>query len=403
MKTSKPTRGFKALVAAFATAVLAIGSAAPVAAEIKPPEYPERASIMDKQLSKCFRPLTGAGADLLPQHIQMIKEVQQDSAFVGTMFGEASKLDIIYCTSLSGVAPFAGAVYYSSYGVVGVGDMNSRPEKKTALVHETMHGLQKRHSMQDFKLGVDVGYWLKTHLYGEAAAMTLEIIGAFEQKKAGDPEAWNQLFEDGGLSEVMPEIPGIFLSAYSGAKGEGHNDIRAIEKAGAVAWNHIMQNKEWLDFYVDQNLQHFIVLHDHYKSKEKVGRVTSAEALPDKARLSGHINAQMNYTRDVLPTSAEAILEGNQKLQWAFQAVKLWQYRDIRGMDHPETLRLEKRGIIEKNPYIKLNIREAMLRKKVNGHDLTEVLDDMLSELDGLVVKASSGQQPSQAPAKVTP
>lgn len=373
------------LAAVFTAAALTFGDVTPLAAQTRPPViYPDREKVMAEYLSNCYRPNLKSEKAPPPHYadmIDMIKELQKGSNFASALFGESVSLDLIYCSSVGGIAPFSGAAYYGEYGVVGIGAMNPRENKKKSLLHETMHGLQKRYNLMDYNPAHDLGYWLKNKLYGESAALTVEIITAFEQRKNGDDSYWQELTSEQEEYAGMQEVFSAFEAAYSGSRGEGKSDTAALEKAGSVAWNQIQQNPEWVEFYADHALYHYIRLHDYYQAGKKTKSITPPESLPDLANISGRINDQINFTRDALPRTLEDVLSTNPKIFNAYQVANLWQYREIYGAKHQEARNREKNLLLADNPYMELDIRKAVARKQKNdGRKLTAILDEMLTE-----------------------
>ena len=368
MAGPEPTSRRLCMAAVFAVAVFG-GDCDVRAAQVV---YPDRDKVTD-YLAKCYRPQTGAGIENFGHYVDMMHELQKNSGFARTLFGEIARRDVIYCSSAGGIAPFSGGAWYGEYGVVGIGAMDIRDHKKTALLHESMHALQFRDDLAVFRPNLDVGYWMKGKLYGEAAGMTAEIIAAFEAWQKKDTAHWDYLLQ-GGTTFEMPGVMKAFEDAYATARREKKTHDRALEMAGAAAWNKVFLNGQWLDFYTDHALYSFVRLHDYYKAPEKT---KSIRVYRDKAALSGRLNDHFNFTRDVAPLSIDGILPRGNALRPVFDLVRHWQYSQIYGAEAPEVRDQEKAMTRAGNPYLGLDVREAVRRKQDKGGTLAGHLDQM--------------------------
>ena len=368
-------RGLAAGLAAMALvmgggSVLADGTHArpPEASRIKKerPAYGGRENTLDVLEENCFFPDTAAHDKKRRNHapidlMTVFNKMQKDSRTGQALARGATARDLAYCE----VAPFdkgAGAVYYPDIGTVKI-DWSADPAyNRKVYAHETLHGIQDGRKILDSKSNWSQETWIRATLYEEAAAKVVEIMVGFEQKQKGDDEVWKEI-KSAYESMVFtgPKTNDAFLAAWLEAKLDNKSDKDALEAAGAAAWGTVFERQSWREFYITGTMGHTL----GEMNKGVFDRVSFAGSGKDdvlRARASGNIGPDLNFTRGVVPPARDALFRDLPELKQAFEALELERTERAYGRKSKTARDLRQRLEADKNAYLGIDW------KKVHAH-----------------------------------
>lgn len=220
--------------------------------------------------------------------------------------------------------------------------------KFTAL-HELFHsvqednGLSKRnyaHSVYDLQMG---------NMAIEAAARVTPRLHEFETYLAGNENNFLNDRSDKGLDRAINRT-------YHDAIEQGQTHTRALEMAGAAAWDAVFDMQWWLDSYNSSAIRKFVA----YYQMNRLERLSGEGYTVENAQMSGQFDENFNFTRDVnsLP-SIDRRIGSNQDYRQIFQFLMVEQLKETSGSNSQDYKNALAQAQADNNPYLGVNLDDV--------------------------------------------
>ncbi|MDP2205466.1 MAG: hypothetical protein Q8K65_04100 [Alphaproteobacteria bacterium] len=279
----------------------------------------------------------------------------------------AAKENIQFC-NIQHLPAGMGAQYVPTLGaVLAPGTMNAEP-MILRIAHEILHAAQDKNDLLNYHYDWDIHSRLARNLSIEAAALSFELLVAFEMKQQGDPKLWDHMrtryaqqssYGDARLYTLAEET-------WAQSKAVGKADDAALRDVGKALWTRMFDNAGWLDFYLNFELATYI-------------RDVTSGALDDQRNLrsggysqsktdnAGKIGSSESFTKDARVPTLEKLLSGNDKMRQAYAAVDLERHRRSLGADHPQTQALRRAALADSNPYLNVDFAAVLKQMQQNA------------------------------------
>jgi|GEM_PF-1253839 len=303
-----------------------------------------------------------------------------------------------------------GAQYVPSLVAVLAPPDGEKLQLRQTIAHEILHGAQDKHGLLNYQYTWDIESRLTRNLSIEAAALSMEILIAFEAKQMGNPAHWDHMQKRYGPQSVYGD-PAVYKSAdetWAKAKAEGKDDAAALRAVGGVIWNKMFDNRAWLDFYLNFELQTYLrdITNGALDNQTEIHGKAYAQALTDKAGKTGSDNS---FTEGARVPALDKLLEGNTAMRQAYAAADLERHRRSLGADHPKTQALKRAAEADNNPYIALDLAKIVEKSRAhtfadeNGKRKFSFLHEYMDAAAGRPRVQTATSAPSIAPAAHPP
>jgi hypothetical protein len=279
----------------------------------------------------------------------------------------AAKENIQFC-NIQHLPAGMGAQYVPTLdAVLAPGTMNAEP-MILRIAHEILHAAQHKNDLLSYHYDWDIHSRLARNLSIEAAALTFELLVAFEMKQQGDPKLWDHMrtryaqqssYGDARLYTLADET-------WATAKAAGKADDAALRDVGKALWARMFDNPAWLDIYLNFELATYI-------------RDVTTGALDDQRTLrsgaysqhktdsAGKIGSGESFTEGGRVPTLEKLLSGNNKMRQAYAAVDLERHRRSLGDNHAQTQALRRAVLSDNNPYLGVDLAAVLGQMQQNA------------------------------------
>lgn len=317
----------------------------------------ERMQVYMDQL--CFR----SGDDTAPHQNNIkvaLEKLQELPAMGAPLVRYAADNNIQFC-SLPDMPAGVGAQYDPRLKAVMSANADSPETMILRIAHEIFHARQDGVDLLNYYYSWDIDSRAARNLTIEAAAVTGELLLAFEAKQNGDPAIWNHIrerFSDGVYADAM--IYDRIESSFAHVKTLGGTDMEAYAFAGRAAFERVFEIESWRDFYLNFELMSYV--RDITSGKlDDARRMTSNGFSSEKAALSGRIGAgDVSFTAGARRPGLNSLLAQNEKMKWAYEATELERYRRVYGAHAAQTQHHRAAYIRGGNPYLGLDLAAVL-------------------------------------------
>lgn len=261
-----------------------------------------------------------------------------------------------------------GAQYVPTLGAVLAPGERNENIMVLHLAHELLHAAQDKNDLLVYQYDWDIHSRLSRNLSIEAAAITFELLVAFEAKQAGDDTLWKYLssrfatqsaYGDAGLYTLADE-------QWKLSKDAGKDDKTALGDVGRALWTRMFDNQGWLQFYLNFELASY--MRDITSGAlDKQASIRESGYSQLKTDAAGKIGDAPSFTQGGRVPPLEKLLSGNDKIRQAYAAVDLERHRRSLGEDHPVTKELRQRALADANPYLNLDFGGILKKMRENA------------------------------------
>lgn len=260
-----------------------------------------------------------------------------------------------------------GAQYVPSLGAVLAPVETDKISLRQTIAHEILHAAQDKSELLSYEHNWDIESRVTRNLSIEAAALSIEVLIAFEARLQGDNTHWDYLQKRAGTQSAYGDGGAYILAdeTWAKAKAAGKNDADAIRDVGAALWNRAFENRPWLDFYLNFELQAYLRdittgALDDQKEIRTGGYVQS------RIDAAGKIGTGESFTKGAALPPLEKLLAGNTAIRQAYAAADLERHRRSLGAEHPATVALRRAAEADGNPYLGVNLAHIMERSRAH-------------------------------------
>lgn len=310
----------------------------------------------------CFT-ANGAGAE--HQKIKTaLQELQKMPLLGAPLVAYAVASDVQFC-SLPDMTAGVGAQYVPGIHAIMSGDADSPELMLLRIAHEIFHARQDANDLLNYYYSWDIDSRVARNMTIEAAAVTAELLIAFEAKQNGNPGIWEhikQRYADGVYADAA--IYDRIESSFERAKAAGLSDIDAYSFAGRAAFERVFDIDGWRNYYLNFELQNY--LSDITAGAlDKADRFTTNGFPPQKANKAGMIGrGNDSFTAAARRPPLASLLSHNERMRWAYEAAELERYRRVFGKDAPQTTARAAQYAAGGNPYLTLDLAEILKQSR---------------------------------------
>ncbi len=308
----------------------------------------------------CIKPVNSLDWGL---HFQDMWTVYPDVAGL-TLLGrplaqQALALNVTYCDLPIFPAGFGGQ-YLPSLDAVVLPKGGNDLRLPLVLAHEVVHAAQHKNGELDYAHNWDIESRTRHTMATEGAAFTVEFMVAFEAKLKGKPALWEHLqngyapglFSDETMYKTIEE-------KYASALAAGKTQNAALEIAAFHGFHRVFENKDWIEFYLDQTLKNYLddIVAGHMG--ETIEKDQYGQKRVDRAGLIGDSGS---FTQGASLPTLEKLLSRNNKMRWAFEAAEIARYAKAHGSNSLVVADMRFRAQQGKNPYLDLDFKQVSKR-----------------------------------------
>lgn len=313
----------------------------------------------------CFVPQTAPKPEQLA-----VREALEDLAklpLTGRPLVEMAVREQIQFCNIPTLPLGMGAQYVPSLGAVLAPVETDKISLRQTIAHEILHAVQDKSALLSYEHNWDIESRVTRNLSIEAAALSMEVLIAFEARLQGDNAHWDYLQKRAGTQSAYGDGGAYILAdeTWAKAKAAGKNDADAIRDVGAALWNRTFENRPWLDLYLNFELQAYLrdittgALDDQ---KE----IRSGGYVQSRIDAAGKIGTGESFTKGARMPPLEKLLAGNTALRQAYAAADLERHRRSLGAAHPATLALHRAAEADGNPYLGLDLAKIVERSRAH-------------------------------------
>jgi len=260
-----------------------------------------------------------------------------------------------------------GAQYVPTIGAVLAPGSAEPAPMQLHLAHEILHAAQDKNELLAYHYDWDIHSRLSRSLAIESAALSFEILVAFETRQRGDARLWDHLRTRYASQSAYgdPRLYTLAEETWEKSKAAGSDDAAALHDVGRALWAQNFENPGWLDFYLNFELAAYV--RDITSGTLDDQRTLKSGAFgQEKIDAAGQTGGSGSFTRGAQVPPLEKLLAGNSKMRQAYAAADLERHRRSLGADHPRTVALRSAALAEGNPYIGLDL--AAVLKQMQQH-----------------------------------
>jgi len=289
-----------------------------------------------------------------------LQELQKMPLLGAPLVAYAVANDVRFC-SLPDMTAGVGAQYVPRIHAIMSSDVGGPEVMMLRIAHEIFHARQDGNALLDYYYSWDVESRVARNMTIEAAAVTAELLIAFEAKQNGNPKVWEhikQRFSDGVYADAA--IYDRIESSFERAKAAGLSDIDAYGFAGRAAFERVFDIDNWRNYYLNFELQSY--LSDITSGAlDKTTRFTAGGFPPQKAAKAGMIGSgHDSFTAAARRPPLTSLLSHNERMRWAYEAAELERYRRVFGKDAPQTAARAAQYAAGGNPYLALDLAQIL-------------------------------------------
>jgi hypothetical protein len=260
----------------------------------------------------------------------------------------------------------------NSFVLTSMADVTERPY---VVAHELLHYAQNKNGLSSYAQNTDIHEQVRQVLTMEAAATTLELLIAYDEKLNGNIKQWEWLttteFEKGTGVDVIfdSKIHHSLESTYQ--QGIQHHLTRkeALRAAGKTVFEHVFNNDSWRKFYINR-----LLVNAYISIQENNGIFADKPLTQNYIDLAGKIDSNSSFTRGAKVPAFNDLFKHDQedkKMYWIYEAAN-FEIHSVYAPTHTkENAALLKKAYEENNPYIGLSIS-----KFVDAKIMQDISDD---------------------------
>lgn len=307
----------------------------------------------------CFT--VGAEATAEQQNIKSALEALQKMPLLGAPLVAYALANNVQFCSLPDMTAGVGAQYVPGINAVMSGDADSPEVMMLRIAHEIFHARQDNNGLLDYYYSWDVDSRVARNMTIEAAAVTAELLIAFEAKQNGNAKVWEHIkgrYADGVYADAA--IYDRIESTFDRAKSAGMTDMEAYTFAGRAAFERVFDVEGWRNYYLNFELLNY--LSDITGGAlDKSDRFTANGFPPQKAAKAGMIGRGTDsFTASAHRPHLKTLLSHNERMKWAYEAAELERYRRVYGAESRRTTALEETYRTGGNPYLALDLADIL-------------------------------------------
>jgi len=307
----------------------------------------------------CFR----VGDETGEEHKKIraaLQELQNMPLLGAPLVAYAVTNDVQFCT-LPDMTAGVGAQYVPRIHVIMSSDAGGPEVMLLRIAHEIFHARQDGNDLLNYYYSWDVDSRVARNMTIEAAAVTAELLIAFEAKQNGNPKIWEHIqkrFSDGVYGDAV--IYERIENSFAQAKAAGLSDIEAYGAAGRAAFERVFDVESWRNYYLNFELQSYIT-DITSGALDKTKHFTTDAFPPAKAAKAGMIGRGTDsFTATARRPSLTSMLSHNARMRWAYEAAELERYRRVYGADAPQTTKRAAEYAAGGNPYLALDLADIL-------------------------------------------
>ncbi|MDE1152420.1 MAG: hypothetical protein PW788_07780 [Micavibrio sp.] len=277
------------------------------------------------------------------------------------------------------------AQYMAGYDFVAA-TRNAAPQGEVLdLAHEITHAAQGRQGLLNYSYYWDIESRVRRNLVDEAAPVAMEYAVAYEKKLNGDDSYWTYLKAHTASSAYTdPANHLAFETAYNAGIASGKTQADALRDGAHVVFERVFNSPEWRNFYLNSELNSY--LSDLADGKFRQFPTIQRNGFDDNdVANASKVGDLPGFTAGAEVPSYAQLLNHDQKMAWAYEAVDLARLRQSLGADAPEVQQLAAKAAADKNPYLTLDLAEVSRRAEAAKWDTGlqytyRIMDKMLTE-----------------------
>jgi len=307
----------------------------------------------------CFS--LGDDTTLAQKNIEQALKALKELPVLGAPLVEYAAAQNIQFCALSELPAGVGAQYMSGLGAILASDADNSVVMMLRVAHEIVHARQDNTDLLTYYYNWDIENRVARNLTIEAAAVTSEMLIAFEAKQRGDNSVWDHLrqrYSDGVYADA--EIYDRIENAWNGAKASGKGDMEAYAAAGQAGFERVFDVEGWRLFYLNHELLSY--LSDITSGKLDNIRTFSTDGFDtDKRAAAGRLNnAGDVFTQTARAPDLQNLLARHEKIKWAYEAAEIARYQRVFGKDHQKTKERQTAAAHGNNPYLALDLKAVL-------------------------------------------
>jgi hypothetical protein len=345
----------------------------------------------------CFEAHTAANDnDPRDQAVVAALNTLSTVTFMGRPLVDLADQEHLRLCALKHMPAGTAAQYLASDTFVAAGQNPKKQGQVLDLAHEITHAAQDKQGLLRYGYVWDIESRVRRNLSIEAAPVALEFAVAYEKKVSGDDSYWEYIKQhDANTAYTNKDNHKLFEDIYNASISAGASQNDALRAGARAIFERVFESSDWRNFYLTSELNSYIedIANGKFRTFTEIHRGVFGQGEVDKA---GKIGNLPSFTAGAqLPAYAD-LFNGNQKMQWAYEAADIERHRQALGAEHETVKTMQKRAADGKNPYIgidfsEVNRRLSEVRWGGRFQSTWQVMDE--------VVKDKSNPKPKPAPA----
>jgi hypothetical protein len=290
----------------------------------------------------CFEFNAAANDNARDKHIVEALEKLRAVTFTGQpLIDLADRADLHFC-ALKHMPAGTAAQFLPSNDIVAAGRNASPQGQVLDIAHEIMHAAQDRQGLLSYGFVWDIESRVRRNLAVEAAPIALEFAIAYEKKLAGDESYWDYLkTHDANTAYTSAENRRLFEATYQEGISAGLTSGEALRAGAKAIFTRVFESEDWRNFYLNSELNNYLdnLVNGQFRIFTSIDRDRFPQASVD---LAGKIGDLPSFTQGAAVPALETLLNHDQKMRWAFEAVDLERHRHALGTGSPAVSALER-------------------------------------------------------------
>ncbi len=293
-----------------------------------------------------------------------LQDLQKMPLLGAPLVAYAVAQDVQFC-SLPDMTAGVGAQYVPGINAIMSGNADSPEVMLLRVAHEIFHARQDGNDLLNYYYSWDAESRVARNMTIEAAAVTAELLIAFEAKQNGNPKIWDHI--KGRVSDGVYADAAIYdriESTFARAKTAGLSDMDAYTFAGRAAFERVFDIDGWRNYYLNFELQNY--LGDITSGAlDNATRFTTNGFPPQKANKAGTIGrGNDSFTAAARRPPLKTLLAQNERMQWAYEAAELERYRRVFGAEAAQTTARAAQYAAGGNPYLALDLADILKQSR---------------------------------------
>ncbi|MEZ0225618.1 MAG: DUF6782 family putative metallopeptidase [Alphaproteobacteria bacterium] len=320
--------------------------------------------------------------------------------FMGKPLVDLADQEHLRLCALKHMPAGTAAQYHASDVFVAAGQNAKKQGQVLDLAHEITHAAQDKQGLLRYGYVWDIESRVRRNLSIEAAPVALEFAVAYEKKLSGDDSYWEYIKKhDANTAYTSAENHKLFEDTYNSRIEAGWSKNDALRAGATAIFERVFDSDDWRNFYLTSELNSYIddIANKKFAIFTEIRHGVFDQEEVDKA---GKIGDLPSFTKGAwLPAYAE-LFNGNQKMQWAYEAADIERHRQALGAEHETVKAMEKQATENKNPYLGIDFAEVS--RRLGDARWSSRFQSTWQVMDEVVKDKANGKKPS-APASLAP